>query len=86
MFVTKKHLSRRTFLRAAGATMALPFLDSMVPALTAQTEDCSCCGFPPGIRLSPARSDHGSLDAKDRRDRLRIHTDPPTAGKASRSP
>jgi hypothetical protein len=36
MIVTKKHLSRRTFLRAAGATMALPFLDSMVPALTAQ--------------------------------------------------
>jgi hypothetical protein len=37
MFITKKHLSRRTFLHAAGATMALPFLDSMVPALTAQT-------------------------------------------------
>jgi len=37
MFITKKHLSRRTFLHAAGATLALPFLDSMVPALTAQT-------------------------------------------------
>jgi len=36
MFITKKHLSRRTFLHAAGATLALPFLDSMVPALTAQ--------------------------------------------------
>src|SRR6187401_627817 len=38
MFITRKHLSRRTFLRAAGATMALPFLDSMIPALTAQTK------------------------------------------------
>jgi hypothetical protein len=41
MFITKKHLSRRTFLHAAtggvGAALALPFLDSMVPALTAQT-------------------------------------------------
>jgi hypothetical protein len=36
MIVTKKCLSRRTFLRAAGATVALPLLDAMVPALTAQ--------------------------------------------------
>ena len=35
MFITKKHLSRRTVLRGAGATLALPLLDSMVPALTA---------------------------------------------------
>jgi hypothetical protein len=34
MFITKKHLSRRTFLRGAGVTMALPFLDSMVGAQT----------------------------------------------------
>jgi hypothetical protein len=34
MFVTKKHLSRRTFLRGAGVTVALPFLESMVPAQT----------------------------------------------------
>ena len=37
MFITKKALSRRTFLRGAGATVALPFLDAMVPALSAQT-------------------------------------------------
>jgi hypothetical protein len=36
MFVTKKYLSRRTFLRTAGASLGLPFLDCMVPALTAQ--------------------------------------------------
>ena len=34
-FVTKRSLSRRTFLRGAGATLALPLLDAMTPALTA---------------------------------------------------
>ena len=33
-FITKKHLSRRTFLQGAGVTVALPFLESMVPAAT----------------------------------------------------
>ncbi|MBV8819211.1 MAG: DUF1552 domain-containing protein [Acidobacteriaceae bacterium] len=33
MFITGKHLPRRTFLRAAGAAIALPMLDCMVPAL-----------------------------------------------------
>ena len=38
MFITKKHLSRRTFLVGTfGATVTLPFLDAMVPALTAQS-------------------------------------------------
>lgn len=35
MMITKKHLSRRTVLRGAGVTIALPLLDSMIPALTA---------------------------------------------------
>jgi hypothetical protein len=34
MFVAKKHVARRTFLRGAGVTLALPLLESMVPALT----------------------------------------------------
>jgi hypothetical protein len=34
MFITKKHIPRRTFLRGAGVTLALPLLDSMVPAAT----------------------------------------------------
>ena len=34
MFITKKHIPRRTFLRGAGVTLALPLLESMVPALT----------------------------------------------------
>src|SRR6202142_2447092 len=32
MFITKKHISRRTVLRGAGVALALPLLDSMVPA------------------------------------------------------
>jgi len=31
-FITGKHMPRRTFLRGMGATVALPFLDAMVPA------------------------------------------------------
>src|SRR3954469_17036975 len=34
-YITKKHLPRRTFLRGMGVTLALPLLDSMVPAGTA---------------------------------------------------
>src|SRR2546425_4678729 len=37
MIITKKHLSRRAVLRGLGATLALPLLDSMVPALSAAT-------------------------------------------------
>jgi len=35
MFITKKHIPRRTVLRGAGAALALPFLEAMVPAATA---------------------------------------------------
>ena len=31
-FLTQKHLARRTFLKGAGITLALPFLESMLPA------------------------------------------------------
>src|SRR5262245_65746386 len=34
MFITKKHIPRRTILRGMGAAMALPFLESMTPAMT----------------------------------------------------
>ncbi len=35
MFITKKHLSRRTVLRGLGASISLPLLDAMIPASTA---------------------------------------------------
>jgi len=34
MFITKKAMHRRTFLRGMGVTVALPFLESMAPAMT----------------------------------------------------
>ena len=37
MFITKRHLPRRTFLRGAfGAMVAMPFMDAMIPALAAE--------------------------------------------------
>ena len=35
MYITKQHISRRTVLKGMGVTVALPFLDAMVPAGTA---------------------------------------------------
>jgi len=35
MFITQKHLSRRTVLRGMGVTVALPFLEAMLPARAA---------------------------------------------------
>jgi hypothetical protein len=38
MFITKKHLSRRTVLKGVGASVSLPLLDAMIPAHTALAE------------------------------------------------
>jgi uncharacterized protein DUF1552 len=35
MYIAKKHIPRRTFLKGAGCTLALPLLDAMLPASTA---------------------------------------------------
>ena len=40
-FSTRKALGRRTFLKAAGASLALPFLDAMRPAFASETETAS---------------------------------------------
>jgi hypothetical protein len=45
MFITKKALARRTFLRGSGAIIALPLLDSMIPALTAAPNPVSRLAF-----------------------------------------
>jgi hypothetical protein len=57
MFISKKHLSRRTFLQAAGATMALPMLESMVPALTAQAKTAAAASSRLGFIYLP----HGAI-------------------------
>jgi hypothetical protein len=45
MFITRTSLSRRTFLRGVGTTLALPMLDAMVPALSAQVPRPPRLGF-----------------------------------------
>src|SRR5262245_47476927 len=54
MIITKLSLPRRTFLRGAGAAVALPFLDAMVPALSAAPAPAMRLGFffvPNGVSL-----------------------------------
>jgi hypothetical protein len=34
VFITGRHLSRRTILRGMGATLGLPLLEAMIPALS----------------------------------------------------
>ena len=45
MFITRKSLPRRTVLRGMGATLALPLLDAMAPALTAAARPVRRAGF-----------------------------------------
>jgi len=54
MIITKKHLSRRTFLQGTfGAAMALPLLDAMVPAMTAQSRTAAASPFRFGAIYMP---------------------------------
>src|SRR5580693_5306442 len=66
MFITKKHLSRRAVLRGAGVSLALPLLDSMVPA---QTPLSKTAANPPS-RLACLEIVHGNsgstLDGSNR--------------------
>ncbi len=45
MYITKKALPRRTFLRGMGAAIALPMLDAMTPALSAKSTSPPRLGF-----------------------------------------
>src|SRR5580658_4840746 len=54
MFLKKSSLDRRTFLRGAGAVLALPLLDAMTPAFAATTQAIPRLGFmyiPNGVNL-----------------------------------
>ena len=59
MYLTKKHLSRRTVLRGMGVSMAMPLLDAMIPAhaLPAQAATAS------PTRLAAIEMVHGSAGA-----------------------
>lgn len=57
MFLTKKHLSRRTVLKGAGAAIALPLLDAMIPAHTAPANTAAA----PKARLGFVYFPHGAV-------------------------
>ena len=57
MFLSKKHLSRRTLLKGAGASIALPLLDAMIPASTALARTAAA----PRPRLGFVYFPHGAL-------------------------
>jgi len=59
MFLTKKHLSRRTVLRGLGATISLPLLESMVPAQTPLVKTAA----KPQMRLGLSFIPHGAVMA-----------------------
>src|SRR5262245_37389797 len=57
MFITRKHLPRRTFLRGVGAAFALPLLDAMVPARTLLAKTAAS----PASRLGFVYLPHGAI-------------------------
>src|ERR1700761_1022042 len=57
VFLTKKHLSRRTFRRGSGVALALPFLDAMVPAATALADTAAAPKTRAGFFYIP----HGAI-------------------------
>ena len=73
MFLTRKHLSRRTVLKGAGASIALPLLDAMVPAGTALAQTAAA----PVTRLGFIYFPHGAL---------RDQWEPATAGRNPKYP
>jgi hypothetical protein len=57
MFITKKHIPRRAVLKAAGVSLALPFLDAMVPAGTALAQTAAVPKLRTGFFYIP----HGAI-------------------------
>jgi len=57
MFITKKYIPRRAVLKAAGVSLALPFLDAMVPARTALAQTAAVPKLRTGFFYIP----HGAI-------------------------
>jgi hypothetical protein len=57
MFITRKYISRRTVLKAAGVKLALPFLEAMVPAATALAQTAAVPKLRTGFFYIP----HGAI-------------------------
>lgn len=76
MNILHKPLPRRTFLRGVGATMALPFLDSMLPAFSTVAHGASTRP----VRLGYMYKPNGAIGSCDRSPRPFLWT-PRTAGR-----
>ena len=70
MFITRKHLSRRTVLRGVGASVALPLLDAMVPAATALAQTAAA----PRVRMGFVYFPHGAVMQRTGRQRRPART------------
>src|SRR6185503_16717042 len=57
IYLTKKHLSRRTVLKAAGVSLSLPLLDAMIPAHTALAQTAAAPKLRAGFFYIP----HGAI-------------------------
>src|SRR5262249_49869904 len=57
MYLTKKHLSRRTLLKGAGVAVGLPLLDAMIPAGTALAQTAAAPKLRAGFFYMP----HGAV-------------------------
>jgi len=57
MYITRKHISRRTVLKGTGAAVALPLLDAMIPAATALAKTAAA----PKPRMAFIYFPHGAV-------------------------
>ncbi len=57
MYLTRKHLSRRTVIKGAGAAVGLPLLDAMIPAATALAQTAAA----PKLRVGFFYFPHGAV-------------------------
>jgi hypothetical protein len=60
MYLSKKHLSRRTMLRGVGAAVALPLLDAMIPANTALAQTAAA----PAPKMGFVYFPHGAVQER----------------------
>ena len=79
MFLTSKSLPRRTVLRGLGATLALPFLDAMTPAMALRVAARDEAGASVPRVLRAERHGDGVLVAERRGQRIRDVADPAAA-------
>ena len=72
MFISKKHIPRRTFLRGAGVTLALPLLEADGAGADAAPADRGDAGQAVRRHLASARRGAGLLEPDEGRPRLRL--------------